>query len=102
MNEVAGVKKEDLDFIFSVIRKNLHGSKFHVFVFGSRVTGNARPDSDLDILIEGETRISDTKRAFIMEELENSNLTCKVDIVDSHDIHPEYKNGIYSTRQAVF
>jgi predicted nucleotidyltransferase len=62
-------------------------------VFGSVARGEARPDSDVDILVEFEGRATfdrfmDTR--YYLEEL----LGCKVDLVMPGDIKPRLKHYI--------
>lgn len=62
-------------------------------VFGSRVRGDARPDSDLDLLIdfEGRPNLFDLGGVYSdMTEL----LGCDIDIVMPDSIRPELKDRI--------
>lgn len=55
---------------------------YKVWAFGSRVTGNHKPYSDLDIALVGDEPISIQTRAALTEALSESALPYKVDIVD--------------------
>lgn len=62
-------------------------------VFGSRLRGDARPDSDLDLLIEFEKRPDLLELGNIYTTLEEE-LGCKVDIVQPHKIFPPLQKRI--------
>ncbi|KKU80769.1 hypothetical protein A2875_04845 [Candidatus Gottesmanbacteria bacterium RIFCSPHIGHO2_01_FULL_46_14] len=83
---------EALLFIKKTLRTHLPDPSYRFFLFGSRVTGYARRFSDFDIGIEGETPVSPNTMGVIKEELEESNLPYKVDIVDFSTVDPEFRN----------
>lgn len=56
--------------------------EYAVWAFGSRVTGDARPYSDLDLVIKTGNRLSLKRMATIKEAFDESDLTIKVDVVD--------------------
>ncbi len=53
-----------------------------VWAFGSRTTGKHKPFSDLDIVVVRDQPVPLDTLAALAEELSESALTCKVDIVD--------------------
>ncbi len=53
-----------------------------VWAFGSRTNGKHKPFSDLDIVVVGEQPVPLSTLAALAEELSESALTCKVDILD--------------------
>ena len=59
-----------------------HIPNHEVWAFGSRTTGKHKPFSDLDIAVVGDLPVSLNILAALSEELSESALTCKVDIVD--------------------
>lgn len=67
-----------------------------VFLFGSRVTGLARPDSDLDLAIGGEPALSFTDRGALRDALDEAGLAFNVDIIDLHDAHGIFRKRIES------
>ena len=83
------VSEESLAAIGKVIQECAPGRP--VFLFGSRVTGLARPDSDLDIAIGGECPLTVSARGELRDALEEIGLEYKVDIIDLHDAR-----GIFS------
>ena len=76
----------------SILSARLPGCK--VWAFGSRATGRrVKRFSDLDLLIEGES-LSFREMALLNEELDESRLPFKVDIVDLSSITPEFRARI--------
>jgi predicted nucleotidyltransferase len=76
----------------SILSARLSGRR--VWAFGSRATGRrVKRFSDLDLLIEGES-LSMREAALLDEELDESRLPFKVDIVDSSNITPSFRARI--------
>ena len=69
-----------------------HGAS-NVRVFGSRARGDARPDSDLDLLVELEPGRSLFDYMALINDLEDA-LGVHVDVVTSGGIHPLLRNQI--------
>ena len=65
-----------------------------VRAFGSRVTGNARPYSDLDIILLGPTRLSIGRLAALREAFAESELAIRVDVIDWNAISKNFRNII--------
>ncbi|MCG0999069.1 nucleotidyltransferase family protein [Acetobacter persici] len=65
-----------------------------VRVFGSRVTGKAKPFSDLDLAIIGNEPLSLGTRARLEEAFSESQLPWKVDIIDWLKIDTDFQNII--------
>jgi predicted nucleotidyltransferase len=66
-----------------------------VWAFGSRVKGNARPTSDLDLVTFA--KLSQKPQVFALQEaLEESNLPFKVDLLIWDDIPENFKTTIQS------
>jgi predicted nucleotidyltransferase len=71
---------EELNLLQSILKSYV--PDFKVWAFGSRVTGNHKPYSDLDLALVGDEPISIETRAALSDALSNSALPYKVDIVD--------------------
>ena len=65
-----------------------------VRAFGSRVTGNARPYSDLDIVLLGPARLSLGRLAALREAFAESELAIRVDVIDWNAISKNFRNII--------
>ncbi len=62
-----------------------------VWAFGSRVNGNAKPYSDLDLAILGDTPLSLAEHANLVDAFSESDLPWKVDVVDWALIGEEFR-----------
>lgn len=62
-----------------------HGA-FHVRVFGSAARGEARPDSDVDLLVELDSGRSLLDQAALAQDLE-ALLGRRVDVVEPEGLH---------------
>lgn len=62
-----------------------HVGQRQVRVFGSRVTGHAKPYSDLDLVIMGKDPLPDPIRAELMADFEESALPFRVDVLEWRD-----------------
>lgn len=65
-----------------------------VRAFGSRVTGKAKPFSDLDLAIMGDEPLSLGTRARLEEAFSESQLPWKVDVIDWLKIDTDFQNII--------
>jgi predicted nucleotidyltransferase len=65
-----------------------------VRAFGSRVTGNAKPHSDLDLALIGPTRLPLARLAALREAFAESELPVRVDVLDWHAITEAFRNII--------
>ena len=68
--------------------------KSSVWIFGSRVTHSAKSYSDLDLVIIGESRISQIIYYQIKDAMEESNLPFRVDVLDWHRISASFQKII--------
>jgi len=65
-----------------------------VWAFGSRVTGNAKPYSDLDLVIVRETPLPPLVISDLREAFDESDLPFQVDIVNWANIDDAFKDII--------
>ena len=70
----------DRDLVLAALVR--HIPNHEVWAFGSRTNGKHKPFSDLDIVVVGDQPVPLSILAALSEELSESALTCKVDIVD--------------------
>ena len=78
----------ELKLISSILKTHL-GPRSQVWVFGSRARGDARPNSDLDLLFDPALTL--VERALINEDFENSQLLFEVDLVNRCDLAAAYQ-----------
>ncbi|MBT1072810.1 nucleotidyltransferase family protein [Pelotalea chapellei] len=60
----------------------LHVPGRRVCAFGSRVQGNAKPFSDLDLVVMGEVPLDFRQLAVLKDAFTESNLPFRVDVID--------------------
>ena len=72
-----------------------------VWAFGSRVKGNPKPFSDLDLALVDNKPIPLDTRASLAEAFSESDLPWKVDLVDWHSISPEFQKIIRASYEVV-
>jgi|SRR3990167_466125 len=89
------IRQQDQKIVKEILRRHLP-SKTKVWVFGSRVTGQARRYSDLDLLIEleGKKPLLYDKKVELAFDFEESDLPYKVDIVDAVIVSDLFKKHI--------
>lgn len=77
--------------LLKIISRHLDLAEYKVFVFGSRVNGQGDERSDIDIGIEGKTKIPLSTIARIREEVEGLPILYEVDVVDFQRVEPDFK-----------
>ncbi len=72
-----------------------------VWAFGSRATGSAKPYSDLDLALIGETPLPLDTLAALREAFSESDLPWKVDLVDWATTNATFRKLIEARRVVV-
>lgn len=85
------------DQIRAILHRHVPGCE--VRAFGSRVTGRARPYSDLDLVVVGPARLPFRQLAALRIAFEESDLPYRVDVLDWHALTPEFQRAIEPTCQ---
>lgn len=75
-----GLTEEESRTVRAILAE--HVPEAEVWAFGSRVTGTARPYSDLDLVIAADGPLGLGALAALREAFTDSNLPWKVDVVD--------------------
>ncbi len=86
------VGEAELHILLAILRR--HVPDRTVWAFGSRVTGKAKPFSDLDLAILGDTPLSIDTLAELNEALAESDLPWKVDVLDWARTSPAFRQII--------
>ena len=73
-----------------------------VLVFGSRVTGDAKPYSDLDLAVVGPTRLPDNILVHLRDMFAISDLPFSVDVLDWHRIPADFREVILRDGEQIF
>jgi uncharacterized protein len=71
-----------------------HVPEFEIRAFGSRVSGTAKKYSDLDLAIITDSPLSLQKLMLLKEELTESDLPIKVDVLDWASLSPSFRRLI--------
>lgn len=88
--DIYQVLQTNRDAILQAARK--HGA-YNVRIFGSVARGEARPDSDIDFLINLEPGRSLLDRAALILELE-ALLGCKVDVANERGLRQRIRHRV--------
>lgn len=74
-----------------IVRKYLPDESYRAFIFGSRVVGNNRKFSDIDLGIHGPKSLSPKEYITIKNEFEDSDIPYRVDLVDFTNVSAKFK-----------
>lgn len=86
------VQAHELQIVLDLLREIV--PEYEVRAFGSRVSGNPKPFSDLDLALLGPEALPISTRADLQHAFTESDLPWKVDLVDWQSISPEFQNII--------
>ena len=91
-----GLNQEQYKILYDLVIEPLHSSGAKVYVFGSRARGKHHSFSDIDLLYveDPQKPIGLSKISEIKENIENSNLTIKVDLVCDSSLANSYKESV--------
>jgi len=90
-----------VDIAREIVLKNIEKDRYHVFLFGSRADESCNFDSDIDIGVIGEQPLGKLYYK-IINELENSIIPYKIEIVDFSLVSEEFKNMVLKGRIQVW
>lgn len=85
MGYPADLREQILQQLKSILNEQLTNEKARVFLFGSWARQEEKRSSDIDIAIESYSPISPSKWNKLIEQIEESTIPYKVDVVDLHD-----------------
>lgn len=83
---------QHVQLLHSILQQHVPGVS--VWAFGSRVNGNAKPHSDLDLVLKADAAIPQKQFFALQDALEESDLPIKVDVLDWQHISPEFQQHI--------
>ena len=83
------INEKDLIFVKNTLRKYLPEAK--IILFGSRVNGDSKKYSDLDIAIKDKQKIDLLTISYLKEDFANSDLHFMIDLLDYHRASDEFK-----------
>ncbi len=82
-----------------ILEKRVPGCE--VRAFGSRVTGKAKPYSDLDLVVMGSEKLPRLILYGLRDDFEESTLPFRIDILDWNRLSPEFKHAIFSQSEVL-
>lgn len=98
-----GLEKEHRDLMEAICLKVLQKRQsLKVWIFGSRATHTHKPFSDVDLLLESVPPLTLMQLSQLTEELEESNLPFKVDLVATENLYPPYAAKIDLEKKLLF
>ncbi len=74
------LNQRDLNVVTQILTHDV--PEYAVWAFGSRVSGTAKPYSDLDLVILADKPLSIERMATIKDDFAESDLPIRVDVVD--------------------
>ncbi len=83
--------EESLDLIRNTIYKHFSREEYEAFVYGSRADGTAQKWSDIDVGIRGKERVPGSLIETVREELEESDIPYKVEVVDFAKVSDKFR-----------
>jgi predicted nucleotidyltransferase len=91
-----GLEKPDLELLENLVLNPLKKLHAKVFIFGSRATGQNQKYSDIDLVYFADPGrpILGAEISPILENIENSNLTIKVDLVAIENLAKSYRDRV--------
>ena len=78
-----------------------HVPTHEIRAFGSRVTGKAKPYSDLDLVVLGSQRLPQPVLYKLRDDFEESDLPFRIDILDWNRLSAEFKHAILSQSEVL-
>lgn len=95
-----GLTNEELDCIKKIFIQ--HGFNGEVYLFGSRAKGNYKKYSDIDLYLKSRVKMKMGQIFLLKDELMESNLPYRVDIILDDEISTEFRDIIQLQRILLF
>lgn len=93
------IQAHELETVLKLLEKFV--PTHEIWAFGSRVGGNPKPFSDLDLALIGTNALPLSTRAELNNAFSESDLPWKVDLVDWHGISPEFQKIIQANYEVL-
>lgn len=90
-DEIDGYEIKYLQLIKDILVKHIPLNDYSLFLFGSRAVRNHRRRSDVDIGVWGNTPLSPIIKFKIEDEINESIVPYKVDIIDFSEVDDNFK-----------
>ncbi|MFH1727299.1 MAG: nucleotidyltransferase domain-containing protein [Pseudomonadota bacterium] len=93
------VTQSEMELIKYILRKFVPEAE--LYIFGSRVNGESRKHSDLDLVIKNKLKIDFSQMTKIKEAFENSKLPYRVDVLDWFRLDDDFKKIIFEDYEKI-
>lgn len=95
-----GLSATQYDLLSEKLIVPLKQKGIRLWVFGSRARGEHKPFSDIDILfsLSNPKALTEGELFLIKEDLIDSNLPFKVDLVNEKELAPSYRDSVLRDR----
>lgn len=93
------VRPDYIAMVQTILRHNVPDRE--VWAFGSRVTGKAKPTSDLDLCITGASPLTYEISARLRQDFSDSDISYPVDVVDWATCSASFRNIIEQDKVVV-
>ncbi|MBX9830448.1 nucleotidyltransferase domain-containing protein [Candidatus Babeliales bacterium] len=86
------MKERYKEILISIIKNHLPQAK--IYLFGSQVTENVQPYSDIDLALDCGHKVEESLMRAIKNDIYDSTIPCKVDVIDVWDVDAEFLKNI--------
>ena len=88
------MKPQAIQEVRQIVLQGLKGYQVEVYLFGSRATGQAGAASDIDVAVNPLKTLPIGLLSRIRQELEESNVPYRVDLVDLSRLGSEWRERV--------
>ncbi|KKU14337.1 hypothetical protein A3I34_00065 [Candidatus Jorgensenbacteria bacterium RIFCSPLOWO2_02_FULL_45_12] len=89
-------KKDIIKEVTNIIKRHLPEGNYKILLFGSQARGDDYPESDIDIGILGDSKISFEMFSRILHEKDGILTLRKIDIIDLNSVGESFKKEVLS------
>ncbi|MEI0602750.1 nucleotidyltransferase domain-containing protein [Brachyspira alvinipulli] len=90
----------EINIIKDILKNHIYEGE--VYIFGSRVRGNNKKFSDIDLAVNINRKLSLSEISAIKDDFDESDLIYTADIIDYNSISEEFKNIIDSNKKIIY
>ena len=94
------ITDEEMKIVLKIIKN--YAENCEVLVFGSRLKGNNKPFSDLDLAFSCKEKLDLKKLSRLKLKFEESDLPYRVDIIDYNRASEEFKKIIDEENEKIY
>lgn len=96
----SNLSKKQISIVVEICRQHLNLKQTPVYMFGSRASGNYRPNSDLDLMIDDSSfSVPPEVITYLNEAFEESDLLFSVDITLKSRLEKNFFESISDSMQ---